>query len=483
MQNILKSSIFFRWLTTFFRFIGVLWQRSAIVTWFLHPLERRASEWSILVRMGRLPHRLLSGAFSKLGLNRLLQGSIFKQTFLWCLLPAALAPLLPTMVTLCLVLVGFFSLLLRFGTKPEYRLQFSPVNKYIGLFALIYLIATLTSVTLSGSLFTGFLTILFTLFAVLLDNAVTSRRQTELMIRAFVLAGTAVSVFGIYQYFFYNPASAGAWIDDDMFSEITNRVYSTLDNPNVLGEYLLLITPFAAACLLTAKTWPRRLFYLGCLGAMLLCMLFTTSRGGWLGLLFAAAIFIVMLDARFILLGLVALVVMYFSLPDWVVERFTSIGNMSDSSTSYRVYIWLGTISMLKDYWLSGLGPGIAAFNMVYPAYSFNTVSAPHSHNLFLQLMCDAGILGLVLFLMVVFSFYRRTFSAFSISTKAGDKTVRIYLAAAVSAVSGFLLQGMTDFSFYNNRVTLFFWAVIALGMILSRWHTMQEGDYVWSES
>jgi putative inorganic carbon (HCO3(-)) transporter len=484
MQKIFDSSLVVRWLTGLFRFFGAFWHRSALVTWFLSQRDDRAlTEHSFFVRLGRQAHRLLAAGFSRLGLTRFLEGSIFRQSFLWCLLPAVLAPLLPTMVTLCLVLVGVFSLLVRFGTEPDRRLYYAPVNKYIILFALVYLIATFTSVSPAGSLFTGLLTVLFTLFALMLDNAVTSKRQTDLLIRAFVLAGTAVSAFGVYQYIFYNPATAGAWIDNDMFSEITNRVYATLDNPNVLAEYLLLVTPFAAACLMTAKTWPRRLFYLGCLGAMLLCMLFTSSRGGWLGLIFAAAVFVVMLDARFILVGLAALVVMYFALPDWVVARFTSIGNMSDSSTSYRVYIWLGTISMLRDYWFAGIGPGNAAFNQVYPAYSFNTVSAAHSHNLLLQLTCDAGILGLVLFLCVVFSFYRRTLTAFSKAGRDSDKTGRYYLAAAVSAVSGFLLQGLTDFSFYNARVTLSFWAVIALGMILSRRNKMEEGNYLWSES
>ena len=54
-----------------------------------------------------------------------------------------------------------------------------------------------------------------------------------------------------------------------------------------------------------------------------------------------------------------------FVLPETIINRFLSIGNMADSSTSYRVYIWLGTIAMLKDYWFCGIGPGAAAFNQV----------------------------------------------------------------------------------------------------------------------
>ncbi len=94
---------------------------------------------------------------------------------------------------------------------------------------------------------------------------------------------------------------------------------------------------------------------------------------------------------------------MYFVLPDTVITRFTSIGDLTDNSTSYRVYIWMGVLAMLKDYWLCGIGPGDAAFNMVYPAYSYNSIDAPHSHNLFLQMVCDAGICALVVFFLLLF--------------------------------------------------------------------------------
>lgn len=46
----------------------------------------------------------------------------------------------------------------------------------------------------------------------------------------------------------------------------------------------------------------------------------------------------------------------------------------------------MGTLAMLKDYWMCGIGPGDAAFNLVYPKYSYSGIVAPHAHNLFLQI-------------------------------------------------------------------------------------------------
>jgi hypothetical protein len=52
---------------------------------------------------------------------------------------------------------------------------------------------------------------------------------------------------------------------------------------------------------------------------------------------------------------------------------------------------------------------------------------------------------------------------------RSADKAMNYYRMAAVSAILGFLVQGMTDYSFYNYRVALVFWAVLGLSMALSR--------------
>lgn len=479
MQKILSHSVLARALSKLFAFTGRKWRESRILGWYLKPNEeKKRLESSLFSPLFAALRRLLNGFFEKTGLDRAMRGSVFRQPFLWCLIAAFLAPYLPTVVLICLCLVGIVTLLARFGTTPSLRVSYWPSNKFLLLYALAYLAATFTSVTVSGSLLTGLVSVLLALYSITFDNAIESRRQCDMAVRVLVLSGTIEALFGLYQFVFYSPTSLGAWIDSDMFSSISRRVYSTLENPNVLSEYLLLVIPFAAALALVSKKKWQKAGFAACFLAMALCLLVTYSRGGYLGFLVAAALFLVLLDARFILLGIVALIGLYFVLPESVITRFASIGNMSDSSTSYRVYIWLGTLSMLRDYWLPGVGPGMAAFNLVYPAYSFNTVKAPHSHNLFLQTICDAGIAGLTLFLFLICSFYRSVFSAIA---HEKDRTSRILQIAAVSSATGFFVQSMTDYTFYNHRVTLTFWVVLALSSALARRSRLEEGHPVWS--
>ena len=220
-------------------------------------------------------------------------------------------------------------------------------------------------------------------------------------------SGLLVSLYGIYQWFF-GDNTGHAWLDKEMFGDIALRVYSTLENPNVLGEYLLLMIPLCSALVWTRKTLLSRLYYFAVLALMLLCMLLTQSRGCWLGLILAAAIFAVLTDKRLVLLAAAVLFVLPFVLPESIIARFTSIGDLTDSSTSYRLYIWLGTLNMLKDFGIYGIGLGSNAFNKIYPFYSYSTVAAPHAHNIYLQLLCETGIVGLGLLLLTVVSALRK---------------------------------------------------------------------------
>ena len=468
MQRIVKASVLYRALFALCLWFGRQWQGSGIIQWFIHPplrLERAESESSIFTRLWRRLHRGLSEIYEVLHLRKLFAGSIFQKCWFWAGAAAVLAPILPTMAVLGLMLVSCFALLLRMMQRRERELFYAPYNRYIWMYAAIYLVGTWFSVTRSGSLLGGCLTVAFILFALVLENSITTQRQLDNLLMLMVIAGTAVALYGVCQYLFGWGYQSEAWVDSDMFGDVF-RVPSTLENPNMLGQYLILAIPLGGAGLLSAKSWGKRVFYFCCCGIMCVCMLLTMSRGAWLGLLFAGFVFVLFLQPRILLLAPLLLVALYFVMPDSVITRFTSIGNLEDQSTSYRVYIWMGTLAMLKDYWLCGIGPGDAAFNLVYPRYSYSGITAPHSHNLFLQIMCDAGVIALVIFVLLLFHFFRDVCSAFC---RERDAFSRFHQTAVAAGMAGFLVQAMTDYSFYNYRVMFLFWVFIALGGLLAR--------------
>ena len=474
MTDMIKASLIYRFFAVIGRWLSAQWMDSRIIRAFVNmKSEEDVAEGSRFFQLGSRLRDLQVGLFKILKFDRLFSGSIFAMPYIWCLAAVVLAPLIPTMALLGFVLLGAAASVICFGTDRERQLVRAPVNRYIILYAALYMAATLMSVTVSGSLYIGLLSSVFILSAVAIENSVRTEKQMLLMVKLMVLAAVLVSLYGIYQHFF-GTGGTETWVDEDMFSSISTRVYSTLDNPNVLSEYLLLAIPLTASCLFASENWSGRLLYLAACGIMCLCMIYTFSRGGWLGLLFSIFIFLILVDRRFIFVILLGAVCLLLFSPDVITERFSSIGNVTDTSTSYRVSIWMGTLAMLRDYWMTGIGPGTQAFNMIYPAYSYNTISAPHAHNLFLQIICDAGIAGILLFAILIVVFIRMNCHAISVEK---DRRYRLFQIGSLASVGGFMVQSMTDYSFYNYRVMFLFWAYIALSAVFCRAGTLEKED------
>jgi O-antigen ligase len=244
--------------------------------------------------------------------------------------------------------------------------------------------------------------------------------------------------------------------------EDASRIYSTWDNPNVLGEYLLFIIPLAAACLYYAKKDIHKIAAAVTGITAALCIAFTFSRGAWLGLLLAALFFVLLFDRRLVWFGGLGLLLSPLLIPKSMIERFLSIGNLTDGSTSYRVNIWLASLRMLAVFWPIGIGMSVRVFTLVYGKFAFNGVYAPHSHNLYLQLTVDTGVWGLLLFCAIMAVFFKNLLVG-----NGADKGLSAVKAALVAGMSGFLLQGMTDNVWYNFRMVCFFWLILSAAAII----------------
>ncbi|MCL2827941.1 MAG: O-antigen ligase family protein [Oscillospiraceae bacterium] len=452
--------------------IGSSVRNSAILARFLKEDEvGRFRERGVIYRGYLAVLGFLRQIYHAQRLDKLFGSSLLLKPWIWASLAMIALPLLPTMAVLGLVILSMLSLIATLCHDRERNLTYTAVNKYVWFYALAYGLATIVSVTPRESLDVGLITVCFVLFFQVLLSSIETKRQVRGILYLLAGVGAVVSVYGFYQFIFSTTAG-GAWLDRGMF-DFGVRVYSTFGNPNVLGEYFLLIIPLIFGALLITKSRPGRLYFFGTAVLMCICLVLTYSRGSYLGIAIAAAVFLVLLDRRFILPGILFAALLFLALPATIIDRFLSIGDLGDTSTSFRVFIWMGTLAMLRDYWFSGIGPGEAAWAMVYPAYAFSAIVTPHSHNLFLQITSDAGAPGLLVFLGVLYQYFKATFAAIRRKIQ-GEQ--RILVIASIASVVGFLVQSMTDYTFYNYRLMLFFWAVLALGLIAVRYDKLKEG-------
>lgn len=386
---------------------------------------------------------------------------IIHNTLAGVFLSVLAAPIMPTMVCAGLIFLTAVSFVLKLLCEKDRRYIITPMSFLIIGFLMLAAFSSFTSFNISKSVQVLILYILFASAYFLIVNNIKTKNQWYNLVMVFIAAGVFVGLLGIYQNFFIDN-TASSWVDSEMFGDISTRVYSTFDNPNVLGQYLVLTIPIVFAVLYSVKTISKKAVFLVSFLIMCACLVFTWSRAAWVGIILAVGFFLVMKDRRWFSLCILALIIMPFVLPESIISRITSIGNLKDSSTAYRVSVWIASLRMAKDFWISGIGLGSGAFERVYQNYALNGAGfALHSHNFYIQLVVEMGILGLVLFLMIILSAYKQIISINEKNTL--NKNVAIAMGGALI---GYLFQGVAENLWYNYRMILIFW--IYMGILQS---------------
>lgn len=385
-----------------------------------------------------------------------------------------IAPLIPfsSMPLAGICIWTILSLIIKSLSDKNFKWKREGIGTALVLFLAVLFISSVFSFAPKGSLIVWAMYFVFISFYFAVINTMDTKEQIYGLLRLFVISGILVAVYGIMQYAF-GWTITNAWIDEEMFEEETMRVYSTLGNPNVLGEYLLLVLPVAVVFFLKDKAkslskWVYAAFFAICF----LCLILTQSRGCWLGFMVSVALFVTFYEGRW--WGFIPLVIcaMPFVLPQTVIERLLSIGDMGDSSTSYRVFIWMGAMGIVRNYFMGGIGMGEAAFSEVYPLFSYNAIIAPHSHNTYLQLLVEGGIPALGIFIAVLAVFFKTAHNGYRVNDKkSADSAMILGLSAGVA---GFLFQSMFDYTFYNYRVMAVLFMLMGITAALAR--TAKEG-------
>lgn len=305
--------------------------------------------------------------------------------------------------------------------------------------------------------------ICFMLAYFVVKNTLRSPALVRRCIYALITSSVIVSLIGLYQNFF-GTFTKNAWLDSQTFTEINGRVVSTLQNPNVLGEYIILIFPLIIAMMISSKQKNERFAFFFAAVINCACLVFTWSRGAWLGFIISLIVFFAISGKHFLTVAILSAPVLgiglYFAMDTAILNRLT---NLSDSSTSYRFNIWRGVIRMLDKIGLHGIGIGEGAFQKIYPGYALSGIeAAPHSHSLFLQLVVETGIFSLIAFLVFLFFYTQYSLSFCRNAYRPSNKMISLGMFAGILA---FLVQGLTDYVWYNYRIFLLFWMFLGLGL------------------
>jgi putative inorganic carbon (HCO3(-)) transporter len=283
---------------------------------------------------------------------------------------------------------------------------------------------------------------------------------------AALLAGQLLtSVIGIRQLY-ADSSQLARWSDNNSVAEGTVRIYSTLDNPNLLGGYLLPILPLAVVAVLRWRTLPRRLFALVSLVLGIVALVLTYSRGAWMGMVASLGLLGLLLAMRqtrhwppfwrrtFPLLLLVAtavaLVVLVTQVEPLRVRVMSLVAGREDSSNNFRINVWTSVLAMINDRPWLGIGPGNTAFNLIYPLYQQPKFNALSAYSIPLELLVEAGVPGLLAAVALLFTAVRT-----GLRQGQGLGMLNLPSLAAVAVFVGLAVQGLTDTIFFRPEVQL----------------------------
>jgi putative inorganic carbon (HCO3(-)) transporter len=156
------------------------------------------------------------------------------------------------------------------------------------------------------------------------------------------------------------------------------------------------------------------------------------------------------------------LIVAFFLVEPLRLRILSIFAGREDSSNNFRINVWEAVFKMIRDYPLTGIGPGNEAFNKVYPRYMNSRYPALSAYSIFLEHLVEMGYLGLGCFLWLIVVTFDRGIRQLNLLRRRGNLQ-GFWLMAALAAVAGMLVQGLFDTVWYRPQVNLLWWLMLAI--------------------
>ena len=378
-------------------------------------------------------------------------------------------------------------------------------------------IATVTSIQWYTSLvgfygrYEGFTTLLvYVLLIFITTNYIRSKEQFKRILILAVVAASLMSIYGIIQRAGLDPYAWGG-------VPTKERVIGTIGQPNFLAAYLDMAFMLGFVLLLKIreepkpeaedfkkgkkkkivkleKSWLERmqpLITIALITGLSLIytgMLFTQSRGGLLALIAGLTLFGILVDKKLVLrnwkrltiLGaiLLAITAITFANPATSPlgrfaaemkgeERLTgeeALRSEFKGGAGSRIETWTSGFRIVADHPLFGVGPEV--IKMIFPRYETEGfrfaegfhVKQDRMHNETMDMGVTRGIITLIIYVWLLFTFFNIGIKAWR---ESQDAWLKLLLVSLLGAAVTYLVQN--QFSFGVVAITTLFWVIIGM--------------------
>ena len=294
-------------------------------------------------------------------------------------------------------------------------------------------------------------------YLVVLNNFRTVEKLKRLTM-AFALSFLWIVGAGLYNYGVGDYNTVGG------LAALGNRQH------NVIGLIMGGTFPFLLLASRRDDRPIRKALSIGLILLGLFAIFMTLSRGTWLGVLVTFLIWGAYQNWKWMLALSMVFVLSVFSFgPESIARRAELLDNQIGTASG-RTPIWEAAVDLIKERPLFGYGYGPQIFSQIYekerPSHPVPEANVPHEHNLFLALLIQNGIVGLLLYLWIFFGVLVLTFRTLHRLQAGTERELLIIIGSGI--VGEYLVHALVE---RNNIgfLAIPFWVMTAMALAIHR--------------
>lgn len=280
-----------------------------------------------------------------------------------------------------------------------------------------------------------------------------------ILLKCYIGTSAILCIFGIVQHF-------TTWGLDKKFNVSyasgyrVVRIAATMYNPNAYAAYLILIIFPVIMLSIYEKKLKIKLIYTLISILIFVNLIMTYSRNALLGFAVGAVLLGLLYSWKLIIaFGFVGTSLMF--IPS-VFDRTKDIPNALQNAS--RLKLWKTALMMIKEHPILGVGNGnfVTRYNEYVSKYKdlkyYEYQNYP-SHNSYLKVQSELGIIGIVSFLGILVTALFRVKKLYSTTSEVFHKAFYMGVMASIAA---FLFMNLSDNLFFVPKATTYFWFLLA---------------------
>ncbi len=382
----------------------------------------------------------------------------------------------------------------------EYGVDFKkyPVVPRNLVYLLIFLFFVLIlSVTFSNFPSLGYIAIFrtaaFFLLVYLFYGVIRTQKQIDIILKAFFFAGLILMGSVVVDFLIQGRGLLY------LLMPIRDRNYGLYSNFNVTGVYAILISPLVILAFFSNRYRNRRIILIASAVIILASVVLIASRAALAGVVLGSVIILFFLNRKlFISITAVILLILAVHIVFNPFGPSIDVALRMEEGLSQHDQFWKLAVNMFTDNPILGIGPGN------YPKEEFNYIpvmlnsfagetmitihnqtgenGSNNSHNFYLVMASDMGILGLIFAFTLLITFFRMAYQTFN-KYKHRNREVYLILVGIISIGICLTLRGMVESNsiFYYGNISsdLPFWLffVILISYHRNRYKILPEEE------